>query len=253
MRWALAMVGFAAAFFVSVDASPQTASRTQARDETSPTGTRSDIPVDGAHDSESAGTRHGDSIQGGPSPSAWPCRLLVVTDLRDVVDLAWRTSVTFRNQCRTIAAARAVVIVQTSADLWRAQARIGRSEGVTVARIRVSHKAKAVEAIELIAHELEHVLERVEGVRLQMESHRPGSRVSLLSGGAFETQRAIDAGHRVAHEVRSATPTHVKASMTSPGRSIDRPLKTVTTGRPVTLLAPVMTARGTSLHLTSPR
>jgi hypothetical protein len=203
MRWALAIVGFAAAFYVDADANAQTARRTQARDDTSLTGPRSHIPGDGPHGSESAGTRQGDSIRGGPSPSAWPCRLVVVTDLRAVADLAWRASETFRNQCRTLAAARAVMIVQKSGDVWGADARIGLWEGVTVARIRVSHKAKALEAVELIGHELEHVVEYVEGVKLLMEARR-GSRVTLLAG-AFETERAVDAGRRVAREVRDAT------------------------------------------------
>lgn len=166
MRRALAIVGLAAAICIDAPANAQTASD-------------------------------------GPSPSAWPCRLVVVTDLRAAADLAWRASETFRNQCRTLAAAGAVMIVQKSSDLWGADARIGLSEGVTVARIRVSHKATAMEAIELIAHELEHVVEYVEGVKLLLEARR-GSRVKLLAG-AFETERAVDAGRRVAREVRDCS------------------------------------------------
>lgn len=203
MRWIPAMVGFVAAFYIHAHANAQTASAIQARDDVSLTGTRSQILGDGPHGSESAGTRQGDSIRGGPLPSAWPCRLVVVTDLRAVADLAWRASETFRNQCRTLAAARAVMIVQKSGDLFGADARIGLSEGVTVARIRVSHRAKAMEAVELIAHELEHVVEYVEGVKLLMEARR-GSKVKLLAG-AFETQRAVDTGRRVVREVRDAT------------------------------------------------
>ncbi|WP_157899702.1 hypothetical protein [Luteitalea pratensis] len=62
------------------------------------------------------------------------------------------------------------------------------------------------DAIELIAHELEHVLEHLEGVTF-LDVKRPGSGISL-SGGAFETRRADDSGRRVAAEVRTATRAH---------------------------------------------
>ena len=56
------------------------------------------------------------------------------------------------------------------------------------------------DAAELIAHELEHVLEQVDGVDLQAQA---GNGVVWKSGdGAFETRRAIEAGRRVAREIR---------------------------------------------------
>jgi hypothetical protein len=87
----------------------------------------------------------------------------------------------------------------SSRETWRAETRIGVTrEGVTFAHVRLR---RTVGAVELMAHELEHVLERVEGVNLLMEASRGSSRVSV-SGGAFETQRAIDSGRRVAAEVQ---------------------------------------------------
>jgi Tol biopolymer transport system component len=54
-------------------------------------------------------------------------------------------------------------------------------------------------AMELIAHELEHVLERLDGVDLQTQA---GSGMVWKSGdGVFETRRAIEVGRRVAQEV----------------------------------------------------
>ena len=83
-----------------------------------------------------------------------------------------------------------------------AEARIRKTrDGVTFAGARVCRSAQAVE---LIAHELEHVIESVEGVEFLMESRRGTSRVSV-SGGAYETQRAIETSRRVAQEVRDAT------------------------------------------------
>ena len=54
-------------------------------------------------------------------------------------------------------------------------------------------------AMELIAHELEHVLERLDGVDLQTQA---GSGMVWKSGdGIFETRRAIEMGRRAAQEV----------------------------------------------------
>jgi hypothetical protein len=87
-------------------------------------------------------------------------------------------------------------------------------EGVIVARVRVR---LGPDAIELIAHELEHVLERVEGVKYLMDV---GSSKASVSGGAFETPRAIDAGRRVAVQVEHAerAAARAKEKMTWPGR-----------------------------------
>jgi hypothetical protein len=135
--------------------------------------------------------------------------------LRAFADLAWEHSASFRNQCQRLGAARAVVIVQFSRETLRAASTIGRSrEGVTVARVRIG---KTTRAVELIAHELEHVLEQVDGVKLLWEASRPGSGVVLL-GGAYETRRAVDAGFRVAREVDVATRTHAKRDDERPQR-----------------------------------
>jgi hypothetical protein len=74
------------------------------------------------------------------------------------------------------------------------------ADGLIVAILRMRPTGNTVE---LIAHELEHVLEFTEGLKFLMESSRGSSRVRL-SGGAYETQRAMDAGRRVAQEVRDA-------------------------------------------------
>ena len=57
----------------------------------------------------------------------------------------------------------------------------------------------SVDATELIAHELEHILEQLDGVDLQAQA---GNGVVWKAGdGVFETRRAIEAGRRVAREV----------------------------------------------------
>ena len=69
--------------------------------------------------------------------------------------------------------------------------------GVVVGRVQVPLSA---DVIEFIAHELEHILERAEGVDLPRESERTGSGVWRAVDG-FETQRATDMGRQVAREV----------------------------------------------------
>jgi hypothetical protein len=74
------------------------------------------------------------------------------------------------------------------------------SGGVVVARVSVPPVSHA---IELVAHELEHVLERPTGLDLAGASRRRGSGVWKAVGG-FESQRAIDIGRQVAAEVQDS-------------------------------------------------
>ena len=144
-----------------------------------------------------------------PTPGGkWPCLMVIDADLKPFADLAWEHSATFREQCRTLGAARAVVIVRSSRETLRADARMTVSDdGTVLARIRVNPASRV---LEYLAHELEHVVERVEGVDLLLESRRGGSRVVLI-GGVYETRRANDAGLRVAREVQEATRARAKA------------------------------------------
>jgi hypothetical protein len=144
-----------------------------------------------------------ETAQTAPVGSQWPCRLVVSEELLPFVRRAWDLSATFRDQCLMLAAARAVVILHPmpARDVSRAEGRISVTpEGLIVGRMRVRRGSRSVE---LIAHELEHVLERVEGFKFLMEARRGRAGVMLIAG-AFETRRAIDAGKRVAREVEGA-------------------------------------------------
>ena len=139
-------------------------------------------------------------------PPAMPCRLLAHAHLRPLLEQLWSRSVTFRQQCRRLAGAQAVVLLQgaTAKETpWDAESRIGvLDNGRVVARVRVR---TGRESVEVIAHELEHVLERIDGVQLPLDALRRGSGTTL-AGGAFETRRATDAGRQVAKEVRRTAP-----------------------------------------------
>jgi hypothetical protein len=139
--------------------------------------------------------------QAGPSGD-WPCAIVIDPDLKPLADLAWEHSETFRRQCRTLGT-RAVVIVRSasSRETLTADARITVSpEGSILARVRLNPGSRA---LEYLSHEIEHVIERIEGVNLLMESLRGGSKVVSV-GGAFESRRAIETGLRAAQEVDEA-------------------------------------------------
>jgi len=57
------------------------------------------------------------------------------------------------------------------------------------------------DSVEHIGHEVEHVLEFIEKVNLREKLAHPRSGVTM-SGVGYETDRAVDAGRRVAREVR---------------------------------------------------
>ena len=135
-------------------------------------------------------------------PAALPCRVLAQGHLHSLLDELWSRSTTFRQQCRRLAGARAMVLIQGGSPgdtMWTAESRIGRlGDGRVMARVRIR---TGRESVEVIAHELEHVLERVDGVNFALDAMRRGSGTSL-AGGAYETRRATDAGRQVAKEVR---------------------------------------------------
>jgi hypothetical protein len=135
-----------------------------------------------------------------PRIPAWPCRLIVKPTLLGVIERGWQRSETLRRQCETLAAARAVVVLEwgrVTSD-WHARTQIGHQGGVVVARMAIP---PVDDAIRLVSHELQHVIEQVGGVDYNAEAQRPGSGVWQAVGG-FETQGAIDAGARVWEEVR---------------------------------------------------
>jgi hypothetical protein len=141
-------------------------------------------------------------LDGPVETASRPCRLVVPQPLRQIVDDAWRLSETFRRQCRDLADTRAVVVLTLRARFARAaqaDTAIGiDAAGVVVATVSVPLDERT---LELLAHELEHVVERATGTDLVGESRRRDSGIWRGSGG-FETHRAIEAGRRVAREVR---------------------------------------------------
>ena len=135
-------------------------------------------------------------------PRRWPCLLVVRPTLDRVVDDGLARSPTFRRQCEELAAARAVVVMEwgRTDSQSRAISKMDVKDGVVVAVVSIPPVA---DAIELVAHEFQHVIERTRALDFEAESKRPASGVWRAFGG-YETQAALDVGRQVAREVQEA-------------------------------------------------
>jgi hypothetical protein len=132
---------------------------------------------------------------------------MVTSLFRGVIDQMLSRSPTFRRQCARIASASNLTIelssVPARTDLHTpASTRIERRPGGRL------HAAMAVAPVgrsaELIAHELEHVIEQLDGISLREKAQVVASGVRHCNCDgreAFETTRAILTGLRVAAEV----------------------------------------------------
>ena len=119
---------------------------------------------------------------------------------RDMVRLLERSE-TFRAQCGRVAATRYLRVVFSVArslpEGSRAQTTIERYQaGAMVAFVSMKF---AEDYVELIPHELEHVIEQIDHVQLSEEAARQQAWRS--PNGADETRRAMAAGLRVRQEV----------------------------------------------------
>ena len=114
-------------------------------------------------------------------------------------------SETFRQQCRRIAASPSVrVRFELGMRIeggGRAETVINRYQaGAVVAIVTVRF---AQDYFELIPHELEHVIEQMEGVRLTEEL--VARRAWLAPSGSYETRRASAMGTKVRRELNALT------------------------------------------------
>jgi hypothetical protein len=136
-----------------------------------------------------------------------PENLIVPAMYQPLVDSMLRGSPTFRRQCMRIAA-EPMLTVRLAITQWfarsdlRATTDVRRNaSGQLTATIEISARH---DVEELIAHELEHVIEQLDGIDLHARAKRPRTGVSVVSSGAevFETVRAHRAGLKVVSELR---------------------------------------------------
>jgi hypothetical protein len=119
----------------------------------------------------------------------------------------WLRSPTFRRQCARIALASnwRIRVMFTGVPFGDAWAK------TNFEHLNGSHRANVMlvgadtRMVELLGHEFEHVLEQFDGVDLTRLEEMGARGVRRLSSHAFETERAIGAGKRVAQEFALAT------------------------------------------------
>jgi Tol biopolymer transport system component len=136
-----------------------------------------------------------------------PSNLQVDPVLKVVVERMWQASPTFRRQCRRLAAEQGLQVrvspddQPTRSSLADARTALTFQGNLPVAAhvyLRPSSRPA-----ELIAHELEHVLEQLDRVDLAGQSGNGA--VWKSDRGSFETRRAIETGRRVAREIMDGT------------------------------------------------
>jgi len=137
-----------------------------------------------------------------------PATIAIAGELRGAVERMLLRSATFRTQCRRMAGApRLHVLVrlnpQIPSETCRARSVIQHtSSGFIIATVEIGPWGSPVP---WIAHEFEHLLEQLEGIRLEALAGR-SSGVWRTTGTMFETERAIRAGLTVADEMRRTDP-----------------------------------------------
>lgn len=148
------------------------------------------------------GDVEGDSIAITPG---LPSNLLVPASHLKLVRTMWEQSPTFRRQCQRIGSDRTLT-VQVHASprtlTFHAATRLVQRRGSGIAAD--IYLAKLDRVVELLAHELEHIIERVEGIDVSQLTRRVPHLVWATANGTYETSRAIYSGQTVASEVAMA-------------------------------------------------
>lgn len=136
-----------------------------------------------------------------------PPNLVVPEMHRPLVESMLRESPTFRRQCIRIAGepnltVHLVIVPHQRRSDVRAMTRVTRKpNGAVTAFVDIG---SLHDTVELIAHELEHIIEQLDGIDLVARAALPHTGVSSVGPVAdmFETKRAKLVGLKVASEVR---------------------------------------------------
>ena len=141
---------------------------------------------------------------------ALPPNIEVERDLRSTVAQVLARSRTVRAQCLRIAASpltRVTVVLSLSPMEANTRARSyarRRASGLLVVEVQIPPASR--DFAELLAHELEHVTEFIDGVDFRARAAaRGGAIVQDRSTGSFESDRARQAGLLAAAEVAAET------------------------------------------------
>ncbi len=160
--------------------------------------------------------RHADAQAPEGTEGAQPCAIPLPTlqierTLEPIVREMCRRSPTFRRQLIRLAGAPGLVVTVAT---WRvrpsshaeATTRFGREHGLLRRAEVVIGRADKASLVELIAHELEHVLEQLDDVNLPQLAQSPGVSANRHERGrSFETARARQIGLDVAAEFNAGS------------------------------------------------
>ena len=149
-----------------------------------------------------------EAMQGAPATrsGALPGNVNAAEARRPLLYTMWQRSPTFRAQCARIERAPTLQVVltqvrRTQASGGGARTEFTKSHRRLHAALTVSLGLSSNALIELIAHELEHVIEQLDGVQLTRGAQKG---VFRDAKGTFETARAAHIGRQVVSEVRRA-------------------------------------------------
>jgi hypothetical protein len=127
----------------------------------------------------------------------------LIPAIRPLVERMWIASPTFRRQCARLAQGSLTVTVRL--DFSPLNTRANAETVITREprfHARVSLRGAQFEMVQYLAHELEHVLEQIDGVDLPRAVAERVDGARLLGGSAvYETARAIAVGRQVTREV----------------------------------------------------
>jgi hypothetical protein len=131
----------------------------------------------------------------------------VPASLQPIILKLLERSPTFRAQCRRIVEAphlRLAIRLTGAVHPFPVRATVRRfSLGQLEARIDLTRVPS--QYAEWLGHELEHVIEHLDGVNIRQRARRHEG-ASELRPGLFETRRATEVGWKVASEFRSRRP-----------------------------------------------
>jgi hypothetical protein len=146
-----------------------------------------------------AGPQHSDVVS--LREGRLPPNLVAPEALRPLLTRMWRSSATFRRQCAQVAD-HPEVTIRVARDPRtphrRALSRVDRHEAGLTASVQIEMRDPA-RYVEYLAHELEHVLEQIEGIDLVRLKHQRVDGVERVGHG-YETARARWVGRAVARE-----------------------------------------------------
>jgi len=143
--------------------------------------------------------------------SAWhqlPPNIRTTHDLRPIIEDLLARSATLREQSARISIARQTwisITLSTARFPWLTRARsTARRYQTGLLVVDVELPSASQDFAELLAHELEHVTEFIDGVDFKkLANKRSAGIVQCSSDGSFETERAQKAGRKAKVEVET--------------------------------------------------